>query len=65
MLEAAGSSLDKVVKTTVLLADMEYYGVVNSIYSEFFTHNCPARAAYAAKGLPAGAKVEIEAVAIV
>ncbi|XP_052775005.1 2-iminobutanoate/2-iminopropanoate deaminase-like [Mya arenaria] len=64
ILEEAGSSYDKVVKTTVLLDDMSNYGAVNEVYVKFFKSKLPARAAYAAAALPKGAKVEIEAIAI-
>jgi len=63
ILEAAGYSLSDVVKTTVLLDDMANFAAVNAVYSEFFTENCPARACFAAKALPKGALVEIEAIA--
>jgi len=69
VLEAAGSSLSKVVKTTVLLRDMAAYKGVNAVYEAAFTAAgatvMPARAAYAVAGLPADALVEIEAVAVV
>ncbi|MBQ3503206.1 MAG: RidA family protein [Oscillospiraceae bacterium] len=61
--EAAGYSLSDVVKTTVLLADMADFAAMNAVYAEFFTENCPARAAFAVRELPRGAKVEIEAIA--
>ena len=63
ILAAAGYSLNDVVKTTVLLDDMANFAAVNAVYSEFFTENCPARACFAAKALPKGALVEIEAIA--
>ena len=63
ILEAAGYTLADVVKTTVLLDDMANFAAVNAVYSEFFTENCPARACFAAKALPKGALVEIEAIA--
>lgn len=63
ILEAAGYSLSDVVKTTVLMADMADFAAMNAVYAEFFTENCPARAAFAVKELPRGAKVEIEAIA--
>ncbi|MBR5660455.1 MAG: RidA family protein [Bacteroidales bacterium] len=63
ILEAAGSSMGKVVKTTVLLADMGDFGAMNGVYSEFFTEPYPARCAFAVKTLPKGALVEIECVA--
>ena len=65
VLEAAGSSLDKVVKTTVFLADMKEFAQMNEVYATFFTAAPPARATVAAAGLPRDARVEIEAVALV
>jgi 2-iminobutanoate/2-iminopropanoate deaminase len=64
VLEAAGSSLAKVLKTTVFLRDMDDFSRMNGVYAEFFTANYPARTTVAAAGLPKGARVEIEAVAI-
>lgn len=63
ILETAGYTCADVVKTTVLLANMGDFAAMNAVYSEFFTENCPARAAFAVKDLPKGALVEIEAVA--
>lgn len=63
ILEAAGYTCADVVKTTVLLANMEDFATVNGIYAEFFTAPCPARACFAVKELPKGALVEIEAIA--
>ena len=65
VLEAAGSSLDQVVKTTVFLADMKEFTEMNEVYATFFTGPPPARATVAAAGLPRDARVEIEAVALV
>lgn len=65
VLEAAGSSLDQVLKTTVFLRDMNDFARMNAIYSEFFTANYPARSAVQVAALPKGAAVEIEAVASV
>lgn len=65
VLEAAGSGLDKVVKTTVFLADMKEFAQMNEVYATFFTGAPPARATVAAAGLPRDARVEIEAVALV
>ena len=65
VLKAAGTSLDKVVKTTVFLADMKEFGPMNEVYSMFFSAAPPARATVAAAGLPRDARVEIEAVALV
>lgn len=63
ILEAAGYTCADVVKTTVLLADMADFASMNAVYAEFFQSDCPARAAFAVKDLPKGAKVEIEAIA--
>jgi 2-iminobutanoate/2-iminopropanoate deaminase len=65
VLEAAGSSLGQVIKTTVFLKDMADFPKVNPIYGEFFPENPPARSTVAVAGLPAGALVEIEVVALV
>merc|ERR1712114_67451 len=65
ILEAANCSFDNVVKTTVLLADINDFGAVNEVYTKFFTSSYPARAAYQVAALPRGARVEIEAVAVV
>ena len=63
ILEQAGSDLGKVLKTTVFLADMNDFGAMNGIYSEFFKAPYPARCAFAVKTLPKGALVEIECIA--
>ena len=65
VLEASGSSLEQVVKTTVFLADMKDFGAMNEVYARFFIVDPPARATVAAAGLPRDARVEIEAVALV
>ena len=65
VLEAAGTSLDQVVKTTVFLADMGEFAAMNEVYGKFFTDVPPARATVAAAGLPRDARVEIEAIALV
>ncbi|MBP1240932.1 2-iminobutanoate/2-iminopropanoate deaminase [Frigoribacterium sp. PvP120] len=66
VLEAAGSSVQLVVKTTVLLADIADFAVVNEAYAEVFSGGVlPARAAYQVAALPRGARVEIEFVAAV
>jgi len=65
VLEASGSSLDQVVKTTVFLADMKEFAGMNEVYAKFFSTPPPARATVAAAGLPRDARVEIEAVALV
>jgi 2-iminobutanoate/2-iminopropanoate deaminase len=62
ILEAAGSSLDRVVKTTVFLADMRDFPAMNAVYAEAFGPHRPARSTVQAAALPLGARVEIEAV---
>lgn len=64
VLEAAGSGMQNVVKTTVFLADIGDFAEFNAVYAEFFPQAPPARTTVAAGGLPAGALVEIEAVAL-
>ena len=63
ILEAAGTELKNVVKTTVFLRDMNDFAAMNGIYSEFFKAPFPARCAFAVKTLPKGALVEIECIA--
>lgn len=63
VLEAAGTGLGSVVKTTVYLRDMGDFGSVNEVYAEFFASKPPARATIQVAALPKGAAVEIEAVA--
>jgi 2-iminobutanoate/2-iminopropanoate deaminase len=63
ILEAAGASMADVVETTVLLTDINEFGPMNEVYSEFFSEPYPARAAFQVVALPKGAKVEIKAVA--
>jgi 2-iminobutanoate/2-iminopropanoate deaminase len=64
VLEAAGSSLQKVVKTTIFLADMEDFATVNAIYEKWFGDHKPARSTVAIKTLPKNALVEIECIAL-
>ncbi len=64
VLEAAGSSLSQVVKTTVFLADINDFAEFNAVYGEFFPQDPPARSTVQAGGLPVGALVEIEAIAL-
>jgi 2-iminobutanoate/2-iminopropanoate deaminase len=64
VLEAAGTSLNNVVKTTVFLADMNDFAAMNEIYSEYFSENKPARATVQAARLPRDARVEIDCIAI-
>lgn len=65
ILEACGSSLDKVVKTTVFMKDLDDFGLMNEAYSGFFKENPPARSTVEVEGLPKGAKIEIEAIALI
>ncbi len=65
VLKAAGSDLDNVVKTTVFLADMGDFAAMNEVYAEYFLENKPARSTVQAAGLPKGAKVEIDCIALV
>ena len=64
ILEAAGTDMGHVVKTTVLLQDIADFAAMNDVYAEFFEEPFPARAAFQAAALPKGALVEIEAVAV-
>jgi 2-iminobutanoate/2-iminopropanoate deaminase len=65
VLEAAGTSLKSVVKTTVFLKDMGEFAKMNAVYGEFFPHDPPARSTVQAAALPKGALVEIECVAVI
>jgi 2-iminobutanoate/2-iminopropanoate deaminase len=65
VLEAAGTSLANVVKTTVFLADMGEFKAMNGVYAEFFPEAPPARSAVQVAALPLGARIEIEAIAII
>lgn len=65
ILEAAGASLDQVVKTTVFLRDMADFSEMNAIYGEFFGGDFPARSTVQAARLPKGVAVEIEAIAVI
>jgi 2-iminobutanoate/2-iminopropanoate deaminase len=64
LLNAAGSSLPQVVKTTVFLVAMSDFAAMNEVYAEFFPGDPPARSTIAVAELPKGARVEIEAVAL-
>jgi 2-iminobutanoate/2-iminopropanoate deaminase len=64
VLDAAGSSLNQVVKTTVFLKDMDEFSAMNEVYAEFFTDQYPARSAVQVARLPKDGAVEIEAVAV-
>ena len=64
VLEAVGSSMDQVVKTTVFLADINDFAAFNAVYSEYFPQSPPARTTVQAGALPIGALIEVEAVAL-
>jgi 2-iminobutanoate/2-iminopropanoate deaminase len=64
ILAAAGYTFDHVVKTTVLLADMNDFAKMNEVYARYFTQDMPARAAFQVAKLPRDAKVEIELIAV-
>lgn len=64
ILDAAGLALDRVVKTTIFLADMADFASVNEVYAAHFSAPYPARSTVAVKELPKGALVEIEAIAV-
>ena len=65
VLEAAGSSLEQVVKTTVFIRDMDEFGQMNAVYGEFFSSDFPARSAVQPGRLPKDGAVEIEAIALI
>ena len=65
ILEAAGASLDRVVKTTIFLADVNDFAAVNAVYAEYFTSTLPARSTVAVAALPGGgAKLQVDAIAV-
>jgi len=63
ILAAAGSSLDRVVKTTVFLKDMNEFAAMNEVYGRYFPQNPPARSTVEAARLPRDARIEIEVIA--
>ena len=65
VLEAAGTKMENVVKTTVFLADMNDFVAMNEVYAKYFNENKPARATVQAARLPKDAKVEIECIAVI
>ncbi len=65
VLERHGSSMDRVIKCTAMLADMGEWAAMNGVYVEFFPRNLPARSAFGASGLALGSRVEIECIATV
>lgn len=64
VLESEGLGIESIVKTTIYLTDIEEFGVVNEVYGSYFETNPPARSTIGVAGLPLGAAVEIEAIAI-
>ncbi len=64
ILEAGGLGLDDVIKTTVYLSDIADFAPMNEVYAQYFTADCPARAAFQVAALPKNALVEIEAIAV-
>jgi 2-iminobutanoate/2-iminopropanoate deaminase len=64
ILLAAGSGLDRVVKTTLFIRNMDEFGSINEVYAEFFDQNPPARACVEVARLPKDANVEVEAIAL-
>ncbi len=64
ILIAAGYSMNDVVKSTCLLSDMSDFKPMNEVYAQFYTADQPARAAFSVKGLPLGALIEIETIAV-
>jgi len=65
VLEEAGSSLDKVIKTTIFLSNMDDFKIVNEVYSSYFNQHKPARSTVAVKTLPLNVKVEIDCIALI
>jgi 2-iminobutanoate/2-iminopropanoate deaminase len=64
VLDRVGSSMDQVVKCTVMMADMAEWPAMNAVYASYFPRQFPARSAFGATGLALGARVEIECVAV-
>lgn len=65
ILEEAGATLNNVVKCTVYIKNMDQFGLINEMYSEFFTENKPARVCVEVARLPKNANVEIDAIAVI
>ena len=65
VLAAAGSSLQNIIKTTIFLTDLADFQTVNAIYGSYFSQQPPARSTVQVAGLPRGARIEIEAIALV
>ena len=64
VVEAAGSSMDKVIKTTVFITDMNQFGTINEVYAKFFIQPYPARSCVQVAQLPKGVSIEVEAIAL-
>lgn len=64
-LEEVGANMDDVVKCLVMLASMDHYSGMNTVYTEYFPKHRPARSAFAASGLAANAMVEVECIAVI
>lgn len=64
LLEAAGTNVDNVIKTTVFIKDMNDFGKVNEVYAKYFTKDCPARSCVEVARLPKDVLIEIEAIAV-
>lgn len=64
VLQAGGSDLDHVLKTTLYIKDMNDFSAINDVYGSYFKENCPARSCVEVSALPKGALIEIEAVAL-
>jgi len=64
ILDAAGYTFANVVKSTCLLSDMSNFAAMNEVYAKYYVENQPARAAFAVKGLPLNALIEIETIAV-
>ncbi len=64
VVEAAGLTLDNVVKTSVFIKNMDDFGTINAVYSEYFKENCPARACVEVARLPKDVLLEMEAIAV-
>ena len=64
VLEAAGATLENVVKSTVFLQDMHDFGAMNEVYKQFFKADCPSRSCFQVAKLPKDAKVEVEVIAL-
>ncbi len=64
ILNKAGYSFTDVIKTTVFISDMALFPQLNEVYKKYYTNDCPARSTIAVKGLPMGALVEIETIAV-